>query len=132
MRLDLICFVRIWDFFPAGGKEMSRVLHHSDKYLTSWLLFQKLHFFLTLKKQQSSKIFMIKPNRHTYWCTYFCLVFMSETVFYFAHVQNIVYAIHSLVSLSMFGLHSSYDTVTKYFARQLQCDEYYVGSQRFK
>lgn len=75
---------------------------------------------------------MIKPNRHTYRYMYFCLVFMSETVFYFAHVQNIVYAIHSLVSLSMFGLHSSYDTVTKYFARQLQCDEYYVGSQRFK
>ena len=75
---------------------------------------------------------MIKPNRHTYQCMYFCLVFMSETVFYFAHVQNIVYAIDSLVSLSMFVFHSSYDTVSKYFARQLQCDEYYVGSQRFK
>lgn len=37
---------------------------------------------------------------------------MSETVFYFAHVQNIVYAIDSLVSLSVFEFHSSYDTVT--------------------
>lgn len=50
MRLDLICFVRIGDFFPAGGKEMSRVLHHSDKYLTSWLLFPEAPFFSDTQK----------------------------------------------------------------------------------
>ena len=66
---------------------------------------------------------------------------MSEMVFYFAHIQNVVYAIDSLMSLSMYGTcmyqvwyNSSYDIGTKssYFAEHLQSDEHCVVNRRFK